>query len=102
MTRRLGLTFDLRADHLVRGATAEDASEFEEEETVAALEAAASDLGWEVSREPVPGARGTGSWAARTAGSYPHRPPGRRFSVTGRSGSRRNATRSLEDIDLTD
>ena len=50
MTRRLGLTFDLKADHLARGATAEDASEFEDEETVVALEAAARALGWEVER----------------------------------------------------
>jgi len=50
MKGRLGFTFDLVEDHLRLGASREEAAEFDVEETIAAIESAATADGWQVDR----------------------------------------------------
>lgn len=47
---RIGLTYDLRSWYLERGYTMDETAEFDKEETVAALEATLSNLGYETER----------------------------------------------------
>jgi D-alanine-D-alanine ligase len=47
---RIGLTYDLRSWYLERGYTMDETAEFDKEETVAALEAALRNLGYETER----------------------------------------------------
>ncbi len=47
---RIGLTYDLRADHVARGLSSEEAAEFDEVETIDALDTAVRGLGFESDR----------------------------------------------------
>jgi len=47
---RIGVTYDLKSDYLARGFSAEDAAEFDCEDTIAAICAALAVQGWEVVR----------------------------------------------------
>jgi len=47
---RVGMTYDLRSDHLSRGASLEDVAEFDSDETVSAIETALAAMGHEVER----------------------------------------------------
>ncbi len=47
---RIGVTYDLKSDYLARGFSAEDAAEFDCEDTIAAICAALAAQGWEVAR----------------------------------------------------
>lgn len=47
---RIGVTYDLKSDYLARGFSAEDAAEFDSEDTIAAICAALAAQGWEVVR----------------------------------------------------
>ena len=48
--RTAGITFDLKDEYLRLGWSVEDASEFDAEETVAAIESALTSFGWKVER----------------------------------------------------
>ena len=47
---RVGLTYDLRADYLAMGMSLEDTAEFDKDETIAGIEAALCELGYETDR----------------------------------------------------
>ncbi|MEL7588334.1 MAG: hypothetical protein AAGU19_16615 [Prolixibacteraceae bacterium] len=47
---RVGLTYDLKSEYLAMGYSAEEAAEFDREETIAGLEKALIDLGYETER----------------------------------------------------
>jgi len=47
---RIGITYDLRVEYLAAGFSAEEAAEFDREDTIAAIEQALEDLGHEVDR----------------------------------------------------
>jgi D-alanine-D-alanine ligase len=47
---RVGLTYDLRSDYLAMGMSMEDTAEFDKEETIAGIEAALRELGFETDR----------------------------------------------------
>jgi D-alanine-D-alanine ligase len=47
---RMGITYDLRTEYLAAGFSEEEAAEFDREDTIAAIEQALEDLGYEVDR----------------------------------------------------
>jgi len=47
---RVGLTYDLRSDYLAMGFSLEDTAEFDKEETIAGIEGALRELGYETDR----------------------------------------------------
>lgn len=47
---RVGLTYDLASEHLLRGATEEDAAEFDREDTIAGIESALRAMGHDPAR----------------------------------------------------
>ena len=47
---RVGMTYDLRSDYLAMGLSMEDTAEFDKEETVAGIEGALRELGYETDR----------------------------------------------------